>query len=358
MVRTIVQLEPYLQGWWPLNTDFKDHSQNTNHSAPTAITWKPTKRGFKPSFNGTTSLINCGNNASLRNSTFSISFWWNWHGNDKEGFGGLINKINGLIGSRILINDGTSQIIVQDDGVTQLTSNTVFEKYKWYHIILTFDGTFPRLYVNGILDIVGAVSTFGTGVLDFRIGIGSVAGNTYYSNAEFADVRFYNTLFTTAEVLFFYNAIAFSPGTIPAERSFTHQLGIGTEPGLVLGFDGHSKNTDGTFTDMSGNSNDGTNYGTSRDVSYFGEVRKFDGVNDYIDCENDNSLNFTEEITIEALIYKTGNVGAWNRIVTSSHDNPRYMMLIDDNNRFNYYINDNAGHEININTGAYEVVLN
>jgi len=58
------------------------------------------------------------------------------------------------------------------------------------------------------------------------------------------------------------------------------------------------------LTDSTSNNNDGTNYGsTYNDSGRVDGARDFDGVDDYVDCGNDPSLNITDEITIEAWIY-------------------------------------------------------
>lgn len=64
--------------------------------------------------------------------------------------------------------------------------------------------------------------------------------------------------------------------------------------------------------DQSGNHNDGTLYPTSVEVDdydgpqwvdgKFGKALSFDGEDDYVDCGNDESLNITDEVTIEAWI--------------------------------------------------------
>jgi len=55
------------------------------------------------------------------------------------------------------------------------------------------------------------------------------------------------------------------------------------------------------ISDMSPNSNNGTNYGASSATGADGNIgtaMSFDGTNDYIDCGNDSSLNILNDITI------------------------------------------------------------
>jgi len=59
------------------------------------------------------------------------------------------------------------------------------------------------------------------------------------------------------------------------------------------------------ISDMSPNSNNGTNYGASSATGADGNIgtaMSFDGTNDYIDCGNDESLKQTNELTVVAWI--------------------------------------------------------
>jgi len=60
------------------------------------------------------------------------------------------------------------------------------------------------------------------------------------------------------------------------------------------------------FKDWSSYGNDGTSMGMNHPTlvsGKFGSALSFDGVDDFVDCGNDASLNITGDITIEAWIY-------------------------------------------------------
>lgn len=304
MTRTLQQLEPYLQGHWKFDTDFKDHSQNSNDGTPTAIEWKPTRRGLKPEFNGSSSFINCGNNNSLNVDIITISAWT--YNRTDSGLKGIVAKWSDSYTFRF--NGDNLQFYIKSGSVakgpatfTNLPINT------WIHVVATYDGDTLRVFSNGI---EGTPYSY-TGLIDSALTnviIGSETAGAYRLNGLTDDVRIYSTALTADEVLNLYNSTKHRPGIIPAERSYTHQLGIKPENGLVLGFDGHTKNADGTFQDLSGNSNNGTNNCTSRDVGYFGEVRSFDGVNDYISIVDTLKLSGGHDLTVECW-FNTNTVG-------------------------------------------------
>jgi len=70
---------------------------------------------------------------------------------------------------------------------------------------------------------------------------------------------------------------------------------------------------DGTAKDNAGN-NDGTIYGAQVVNGISGKALEFDGIDDYIDCGNDESLDITNEITIEAWV-KWNDISERQRIV-------------------------------------------
>ena len=72
-----------------------------------------------------------------------------------------------------------------------------------------------------------------------------------------------------------------------------------TDAVLILHFDEGS----GTIAkDESGHGNDGTIYGATWVDGKYGKALRFDGVDDYVDCGNDASLDATGEITVEAWV--------------------------------------------------------
>ena len=78
------------------------------------------------------------------------------------------------------------------------------------------------------------------------------------------------------------------------------------DTGLVSYWQFHessSGSADGQTTyDEISNSNDGTIHGATWTTGKYGAALEFDGVDDYVDCGNDDSLDITDTITIEAWV--------------------------------------------------------
>jgi len=73
---------------------------------------------------------------------------------------------------------------------------------------------------------------------------------------------------------------------------------------LILHFDEGS----GTIAkDESGRGNDGTIHGATWTTGISGKALQFDGVDDYVDCGNDASLNIIGDMSIEAWVYYSGS---------------------------------------------------
>jgi len=80
-----------------------------------------------------------------------------------------------------------------------------------------------------------------------------------------------------------------------------------------------------TAGDASGNANHGTIHGatwTGTPPTWvegkYGMALQFDGVDDYVDCGNDASLDVTNAITLEAWIYLDSWSGLWDRVVAKT----------------------------------------
>jgi hypothetical protein len=88
--------------------------------------------------------------------------------------------------------------------------------------------------------------------------------------------------------------------------------------GLVLALDAADKNSyvgsGTTWTDLSGNGNNGTLTNGPTFSSVNSGVIVFDGVDDYINCGNNSSLKLTGDITIDTWIYISANPSDWVRI--------------------------------------------
>ena len=91
-----------------------------------------------------------------------------------------------------------------------------------------------------------------------------------------------------------------------------------SQKGLV-GYWRFDEETGSTAKDSSPYGNDGTIYGATRVRGIIGKALSFDGVDDYVDCGNDKSLDVTTEATLIAWV-KLKPSGDWQAIFSKGPD--------------------------------------
>ena len=99
--------------------------------------------------------------------------------------------------------------------------------------------------------------------------------------------------------------------------------------------------TTSTITDSTANANNGTKKAANEPIEAAGQINKaqsFDGVDDFVDCGNDESLDITEAITIEAWFYQKsqaehkGIVSKWGSI--SDSRSWYFLTILDSGNSY------------------------
>jgi len=106
-----------------------------------------------------------------------------------------------------------------------------------------------------------------------------------------------------------------------------------------------SEGTGNRTADSSGYGNDGTltNFSFNADSNWTSGVEgyglKFDGSDDYVDCGNDESLNITDEITIEAWV-KISSLDKYHMIATKapSDSSSGYELEISNTNKIRFLV--------------------
>ncbi len=219
----------------------------------------------------------------------------------------------------------------------RLISNDILEKNKWYHLVAVRDGTTQVIYIDGQLD---ASRTCSADPIDFvgnydndKVSIGrfSRSGNpnAAHFNGKIDDVRIYDRALSAKEVKELYRGQLLSfeiigPGEV-AEDSQTQYRAIAdyelasdvdvtdlaewsVDPndncGIAAGIlttEMVDLPTDVTVTAQY--SEDDVDESAEKDVSIFaicpsGSALDFDGVDDYVDCGNDDSLDISDSVSL------------------------------------------------------------
>ena len=124
----------------------------------------------------------------------------------------------------------------------------------------------------------------------------------------------------------------------PTSTSTTSTTLSVTNPVAAYAFDEGS----GTTTaDASGNDNGGTRVGASWTTGQFGNALSFDGSGDYVSVPDDDSLDITGELMLEAWIFPT-SLGGYRMIIdktTTGQPTNYFLVLFGDEVNFGFFTN-------------------
>jgi hypothetical protein len=171
------------------------------------------------SFNGSSDEIVAGNETSTRGTAaLTVTVWvkvnaWQYSNTYKDA--GVISTRNGgLAGWQIVLDGGYPSTghryfswgVQTVNGWFSPTSVTDYNTGQWYFLTATYDGAHVVLYVNGDQNS----SKVATGNLisnDAPVWIGNYYDKTNrYMNGSIDDIRIYNRVLTSTEILELYNS--------------------------------------------------------------------------------------------------------------------------------------------------------
>ena len=89
------------------------------------------------------------------------------------------------------------------DGSTQVTSNTTITTNTWYIITATRNGTTGSIYINGLLNATGTISS--NSITAYNLGRRTDA--IWYYKGNIANIQVYNRALSATEILQNYNAL-------------------------------------------------------------------------------------------------------------------------------------------------------
>lgn len=302
-----------LVGYWPMN---EGEGNYVYDYSPRTDNWG---KFFGPylDFDGVDDYVDVGDREDykFRQNSFTLSTWIKTEGLDWE----IIMNKRGSDSAwyRWSLNAGghPNILTMEMSSSIYVFGNTNINDGNWHLVNFVRDGSDGFMYVDGQLDGSANVGTLD--ILESTpLYLGShLSGGAYFSGFM-DDARIYNRALSAEEISKLYRGEWVS------------------DTGLVGHWEmdeGHG----GQVRDKSGNGNHGTIYGATwgdnspewvDDVS--GGALEFDGVDDYVNCGNDASLNITDAITIEAWVKPgslPGNGALPNRIV---HHNGKFSLYI------------------------------
>ena len=105
------------------------------------------------------------------------------------------------VGDLLITRKETTHVIhINQSGQAGVDGATSLVAGKWYHMVVTVDGSNTKLYLNGVLDATLAATDFTTGTIYF----GKYSGGQF-SNCQIAKARVYNNVLSATEVKELYS---------------------------------------------------------------------------------------------------------------------------------------------------------
>lgn len=296
-----------LVGHWTFNgpdmtPNVRDRSGQGNHGnliGQTSTTTAPGKLGQALDFDGVNDLVRVTDSSSLDITTsVTVSAWVN-EKTAAQGSDVVVVKGNTAAGSiateAYLLDFGDTRRprFAVSNGLTviaALTGSNYTTIGNWHHWVGVYENNVAvRLYIDGVLAISTASTTFGSINLDSTYGLG-IAGRGDGSAVnspplKVDDVRVYNRALSATEVADLYKLGSSKSSVTPRVAK-----GQGLDSGLVgyWTLDGKDINwATGTTTDRSGNGNHGQFGGalsttTSPAIGKVGQALYFNGVSGLI----------------------------------------------------------------------------
>ena len=268
---------------WHMNGDWTDATGNGNHGTAfngAAFSTNARVGSHAGSFDGVDDYAS-GNTAGLplASSPRTISAWV------KAGSGtqnrAIIRYGAGSSSDFQLFVDASNRAAA-GNGNGSITGTSSLSDGRWHYVVGVYEGSgtnTARIYVDGVLQNSGTITTLDTANGSFSIGAFSGGGG--YFNGLIDEVAVYNRVHTVDEITKSYND---GLGRIGLWRM------------------------DGDWTDATGNGNTGTAYNgaafstVARVGSHAGT---FDGVNDYTNVKSSALVANSAQNSVEAWVYLT-----------------------------------------------------
>jgi len=195
-----------LVGFWKLDSasTLRDISGNGNTATVYGATITQGRIDKALQFDGVDDYVDAGNGASLNiTDAITISAWVKWL---SPAIKEIITKmdsanVNANAYEFYQGNNGVVFRIWKDGVVSSLSSATTITTNTWAQIVVTWDGTTKKIFINGVQDpntqAVSAPIDSTTG----KVVIGAYATAVYPFNGFIDEVRIYNRALSAAEIM-------------------------------------------------------------------------------------------------------------------------------------------------------------
>jgi len=198
----------------------------------TAVSVELIDNSFVMEFDGTDDYVSAGNSISQSFSELSISTWINAASTASGAYDTIIRRGTWSAGAFELRNNASYaglKFAIYPGTANVTTTGVTLNDGNWHHILVTYDGTNVKIYVDGSLNNSSTNGTGATGTNTQITTIGaSEQGTQRYWNGNIDEVAIWSRALELTDVQRIYNATANNPGK--TANLFT----AGLNTGLVL----------------------------------------------------------------------------------------------------------------------------
>jgi hypothetical protein len=161
------------------------------------------KVGKGLNFNGTSHYVSIANTSALQlTNAMSISAWI------KGGTWGSGTTVNTILRKgdanpnnyQLSVANGKLEALLDGSDDYGYKGSTALATGQWYHVAMTWDGSYVRLYVNGASDNTPAAKSAPIGTDARALYIGGRIGSTDFFDGILDDVRLYNYALGSSEI--------------------------------------------------------------------------------------------------------------------------------------------------------------
>jgi len=313
---TQVRLDSGLVAWYPFNGNADDASGNGNDGTVTGANLTADRHGNNINayqFNGTTDFISITDDDKFDFTTsYSISTWVKFDTVYNAQIT-LIKKSQAYLlqtchESLARANVPSIRSVVFVNGVQNNKQDAEFafsdiDTSDWCHIVVTYDGTYSNILLNGVLKDRYEKNNGTIAVNTNPIYIGSSDGvPSIVFKGKMDDIRFYNRPLNSSEIDSLYKE---------GGLDWQNQRII-TDPGGLFDVDANtialwrfdSLGAEDTLYDVSGNEHHGTINGARWTAGKEGKSLTFDGVDDFVAIPYSSDLDLSTNYTIEVWLRK------------------------------------------------------
>jgi hypothetical protein len=305
-----------LVGYWPFSGNANDASGNGNNGTVNGSTQLSSDRFSNNNssyiWDGSNSPITVANNLNQNFSngvTFSVWIYQTGMYCSSCVATNYITKGRNIDNGGLTIGlDHTNQKFYFQVTGNPISTNPPFSIFysesniiynNWTLLTGTYDGNTIKIYVNGVLDksysYISSVPINNDNILFGKQKGTSVFADNFNMLGKLDDIGIWNRALTQQEITNLYNASLPQTACLPANVPTSGLVGYWP-------FCGNAN-------DESGNGNNGTNNGATLTTDRFGNANSaysFDGVDDYIQVPNSNSISITGDITMAAWVNTLG----------------------------------------------------